>query len=117
MASENGNDGDRLGALNDRIRAARESGPQGRDKKRAEKRERSRADGVAWRISAELVAAFMVCGFVGYWLDEWLGTRPWIMVAGLLLGGVVGMRNVYVVANRMSKAAEEKTDDEPERDR
>jgi ATP synthase protein I len=101
---------DRLGTLGDRIRAARESGPEGRDRQRAEKRERSKADGIAWRISAELVAAFLVCGFVGYWVDVWLNSSPWALIAGLLLGGGVGIRNVYVVARNISQAAEEEKD-------
>lgn len=99
-----------LGALGDRIRAARDTGTGARDRDRAEKRERSKADGVAWRISAELVAAFLVCGFVGWWVDEWIDSRPWAMIAGLLLGGIVGMRNVYAVAMRMSREAEDRTD-------
>ena len=106
MSEHDGKPGDRLGSLNDRIRAARESGPSGRDRDRAEKRERSKADGIAWRISAELVAAFLVCGFVGYWIDEWTGSRPWALLAGLLLGGVVGIRNVYAVAMRVQREAE-----------
>ncbi|WP_416899357.1 MAG: AtpZ/AtpI family protein [Minwuia sp.] len=106
MSDHDGKPGDRLGSLSDRLRAARESGPDGRARDRAEKQERSRADGVAWRISAELVAAFLVCGFIGYWVDEWVGTRPWGLVTGLLLGGGVGIRNVYAVAMRVSREAE-----------
>ncbi|ANK82668.1 MAG: hypothetical protein TEF_19095 [Rhizobiales bacterium NRL2] len=101
---------DRVGTLEARIKAARESGHVGRDRERAEARERSRADGIAWRISAELVAAFLVCGFVGWWIDEWIGTRPWVFLAGLLIGGAVGIRNVYRVAMKFQKAAEERED-------
>jgi ATP synthase protein I len=110
MTAEN-RESEKLSSLDERIKAARDAGPQGRDKVRAEKRERSRADGVAWRISAELVASFLVCGFVGWWLDEWMGTRPWVFIAGLLLGGVVGIRNVYAVAMRMQREAEEAADE------
>lgn len=102
---------DRVGTLEARIKAARESGPDGRDRKRAEARERSRADGIAWRISAELVAAFLVCGFIGWWADEWAGTRPWIFLAGLLIGGAVGIRNVYRVAMNVQRAAEKREDE------
>lgn len=99
-------DKDRRAALEARLKAARQSGPDGRDQARLERRERSRADGLAWRISAELVAAFLFCGFVGYWIDEWSGTRPAFMIVGLLLGGTVGIRNVYRVARKISAEAE-----------
>ena len=99
-------DKDRRDALEARLKAARQSGPDGRDQARLERRERSRADGLAWRISAELVAAFLFCGFVGYWIDEWSGTRPAFLVVGLLLGGAVGIRNVYRVARKISAEAE-----------
>jgi len=103
----NGEDREKLNSLDDRIRAARDAGPDGRSRTRAEKRERAKADGVAWRVSAELVAAFLVCGFVGWWVDVWLDTRPWALIVGLLLGGAVGIRNVYAVAMRVQREAEE----------
>ena len=28
---------------------------------------------------------------VGYWLDGWLGTRPWLLLLGSLLGIAVGL--------------------------
>jgi len=37
-----------------------------------------------------LIAAILICGGIGLALDHWLGTSPWILVGGLLLGIVVG---------------------------
>jgi F0F1-type ATP synthase assembly protein I len=37
-----------------------------------------------------LIAAILICGGIGLALDRWLGTSPWILVGGLLLGIVVG---------------------------
>jgi F0F1-type ATP synthase assembly protein I len=37
-----------------------------------------------------LIGALMVLGGIGYAIDWWLGTAPWCLVAGLLLGIVVG---------------------------
>ncbi len=37
-----------------------------------------------------LIAAIMVLGGIGYALDVWCGTSPWILVTGLLLGLIVG---------------------------
>jgi ATP synthase protein I len=108
---QNGSENEKLNSLDDRIRAARNRGPDGRAKERAEQQERSRADGIAWRVSAELVASFLVCGFIGWWLDEWFGSRPWVFIGGLLLGGAVGIRNVYAVAMRVQREAEKAASD------
>jgi len=91
-----------LEALSDRLRDARgaarpdEDGP----------RRRSRAEGVAWRLAVEMVSAFAVCGFIGWWLDKWFGTLPWAMLTGLLLGGVAGLTNAFRVARAIQKDAE-----------
>ena len=37
-----------------------------------------------------LIAAILVCGGIGFGLDRWLGTEPWLLVGGLLFGIVVG---------------------------
>lgn len=53
---------------------------------------------LAWRISTELVAAVAVGGFIGYALDRWLETEPWLLIAFTLLGAVAGMLNVFRLA-------------------
>ena len=40
--------------------------------------------------SYTLIGAILVLGLLGYALDHWLGTSPWFLLAGLLLGLVVG---------------------------
>jgi ATP synthase protein I len=37
-----------------------------------------------------LIGAIILLGGLGYFGDRWLGTEPWLLVAGLLLGIVVG---------------------------
>jgi ATP synthase protein I len=54
--------------------------------------------GLAMRIGTELVAAIAVGIGVGYVLDMWLGTKPWMMVLFFFLGSAAGMLNVYRVA-------------------
>lgn len=48
----------------------------------------------------------LVLGFgAGYWLDGWLGTKPWLSFIGFFLGLAAGILNVYRVmqlANRKS---------------
>jgi F0F1-type ATP synthase assembly protein I len=37
-----------------------------------------------------LLASLLIFGGVGFGLDRWLGTEPWMLFGGLLLGIVVG---------------------------
>jgi ATP synthase protein I len=50
---------------------------------------------MAARIGAELIAGIAVGVLIGWALDGWLGTRPWLMVAFLFLGAGAGMMNAY----------------------
>lgn len=59
--------------------------------------------GLGFRIATELVAAFAVGGGIGYLLDRWLGTAPWLMVMFLLLGAVAGTLNVYRVMLKINQ--------------
>ena len=40
--------------------------------------------------SYTLVGAILLLGGIGYAVDRWRGTAPWFLLAGLLLGVVVG---------------------------
>lgn len=46
--------------------------------------------GPAAAASYTLIGAVVVLGAVGYGLDSWLGTGPWCLLGGLLLGIAVG---------------------------
>jgi ATP synthase protein I len=50
---------------------------------------------LAARVGVELVAALVVGGGLGWLLDAWLATRPWLMVVFFVLGAAAGMLNVY----------------------
>ncbi len=64
--------------------------------------ERSGAIGRAWRLSVEMIAAFLVCGVLGWFLDDWLDTRPIFLLVFVVIGMVVGVYNVYKVAKAMN---------------
>lgn len=53
-----------------------------------------RAVGVGVRIAVELLSGLLVGLGVGYALDHWLGTRPWLMLAFFVLGTAAGFMNV-----------------------
>jgi F0F1-type ATP synthase assembly protein I len=49
-----------------------------------------RKSGSAATAGYLLLASILIFGGIGYALDAWRGTSPWFLVAGLLLGIVVG---------------------------
>ena len=58
--------------------------------------------GQALRVGAELVSALIVGTGLGLLLDYWLGTKPWLMIVFIFLGGGAGILNVYRVAMSMA---------------
>lgn len=61
-----------------------------------------------WAMTAELTAATFVWGGFGWLLDRWLGSGPWVMVAGFVLGFVLGNYLLFLRANEQGKAEEAK---------
>ena len=58
----------------------------------------------------ELAAGLAIGVAIGYFLDQWLGTSPWLMILFLFLGMAAGIRNVQRAAQDMSRAAEREED-------
>ncbi len=46
--------------------------------------------GPAATVSYGLIGAIILLGGIGYAVDYWRGTSPWFLLAGLLLGLIVG---------------------------
>lgn len=61
--------------------------------------------GLAFRVAVELVSALAVGFGIGWLLDRWLETRPWLMLVFILLGGAAGILNVYRMARGFGYAA------------
>jgi len=61
--------------------------------------------GQALRLGVELVAGVAVGGFIGWALDRFLGTAPFLMVVFLGLGAAAGIMNVVRTAKRMQAEA------------
>lgn len=49
-----------------------------------------RSAGPVAAASYSLIGAILLLGGLGYLADSWLGTEPWLLLLGLLLGLVVG---------------------------
>ena len=73
----------------------------------AEMRGRGMAYGL--RMAAELVAAVIVGGAIGYGLDRWLGTTPWLFLLFFVLGFAAGVLNVVRAYEKMQKEFKAKT--------
>ena len=56
---------------------------------------------LASRVGVEMVAATVVGAAAGYGLDRWLGTGPWLLAVGVVLGAVAGILGVYRLVNRL----------------
>ena len=52
--------------------------------------ENLRRSGPAAAASYTLIGAIILLGGIGYALDQWLATSPWLLLAGMLTGIVVG---------------------------
>tara|TARA_B100000482_G_C12336364_1_gene190970 strand:- start:17 stop:292 length:276 start_codon:yes stop_codon:yes gene_type:complete len=59
--------------------------------------------GNAFKLGTELVAAVAVGTIIGFILDSWLGTTPWLIVIFFFVGAAAGMLNVIRTAKRMQK--------------
>jgi ATP synthase protein I len=54
-------------------------------------------------LGIAMVAATLIGLAMGYYLDRWLGTNPWMTLVFLCLGIVAGFRNVYILTDRELK--------------
>jgi len=59
--------------------------------------------GNAFKLGTELVAAVLVGTIIGFILDTWFDTKPWLIIIFFFLGATAGMLNVIRAANRMQK--------------
>lgn len=64
-----------------------------------------RQTGVAYRVLVDMIAGLLVGGFLGYWIDRWLGWAPYSLVTGLVLGFVAGANNAWRAIRAYSKEA------------
>ena len=59
--------------------------------------------GNAFKLGTELVAAVAVGTIIGFILDSWFDTKPWLIIIFFFLGAAAGMLNVIRAANKMQK--------------
>lgn len=72
---------------------------------------RSRAeasDGAAYLRHAgaglQFALTFLGLGLVGWWVDRQLGSEPWLLIAGIVLGAAGGMYSLAVRLNALPRS-------------
>ena len=63
-------------------------------------------------LGFEMALSVVIGMGIGYYLDRWLGTGPWLMIVWISLGFAAGVRSLYRAAVRSGKDLER---DEEER--
>ena len=59
--------------------------------------------GAALKLSTEMVAAVFVGSFIGYILDNWFDSKPWLTIIFFFVGVAAGILNVIRSAKLMQK--------------
>ena len=57
--------------------------------------------GIAFKMSTEMVAAVLVGTIIGFILDTWFGTKPWLILIFFFVGVIAGILNVFRSAKNM----------------
>ncbi|WP_419785760.1 AtpZ/AtpI family protein [Pseudodesulfovibrio sp.] len=65
------------------------------------------AGGTAGTLGLHFVSATVVGLFIGYWLDDYFGTKPWLLMIFFLLGIVAGFKMVWEDFHRLQRREEE----------
>ena len=71
-----------------------------------------RQTAVAYRVLVDMIAGLLVGGFLGYWLDRWLGWAPYGLIGCLIVGFAAGVNNAWrairVFSNDVAKGGEDR---------
>jgi len=54
-------------------------------------------------LGFEMALSVLIGLGIGYYLDKWLGTAPWLMIIWLVFGFAAGFRSLYRAAVRSEK--------------
>ena len=74
-----------------------------KSRKSSKNQESSSNMGTAFKMSTELVSAVVVGTIIGFILDNWFGTKPWLILIFFFVGVIAGITNVIKSAKKMQK--------------
>ena len=83
-----------------RLRIAKNKIKNNKDKPQSEPKS---SIGQAFKMSTELVSAVAVGTIIGFILDKWFGTKPWLILIFFFVGVVAGIMNVIRSAKKLQK--------------
>ena len=63
-----------------------------------------------------MVASSFIGLFIGYSLDKWLGTSPWMTLIWLVIGIISGFRNIFILTRRAMRDLEQKEEQDQKAD-
>ena len=67
----------------------------------SDEQEATRKSGLAYAAGLGIFFAVLSFMGVGWLLDRWLDTGPWLLVAGIVLGSVVGFYEFIVIISKI----------------
>ena len=85
----------RLESLDERLERLQQA-----EAKRTTKRQGDPSYRAGQLVLSYLIGAPLGSGIIGWLLDRWLGTEPWVMLAMLFLGFAGGFVSVMTVSNQ-----------------
>ena len=74
-----------------------------KSRKSSKNEESSSNMGTAFKMSTELVSAVVVGTIIGFILDNWFGTKPWLILIFFFVGVIAGIMNVIKSAKKMQR--------------
>ncbi|MDQ3472535.1 MAG: AtpZ/AtpI family protein [Acidobacteriota bacterium] len=66
-----------------------------------EDQETNRKSGLAYAAGINLFASVVSLAGLGWLLDRWLETAPWLLVTGIVLGAVVGFYQFIRITSKL----------------
>ena len=74
-----------------------------KNKNPSENDDKKSSFGKAFQLSTELVSAVLVATIIGFILDSWFDTKPWLIIIFFFIGVATGILNVIRSAKKMQK--------------
>jgi ATP synthase protein I len=64
-------------------------------------------------VGIELAISTVIGLLGGRWLDDKLGTEPYLMIVGLVLGVTAGFRSLFLAARKANRATQSESESNP----
>jgi ATP synthase protein I len=58
-------------------------------------------------LGLEMGLSVAVGAIIGYYLDKWLHTEPWLLIVFLIFGAIAGFRSLYRALKRWQREDKE----------